>query len=150
MHRAAARRARRLYPITTWLVVIAAIVVVSNMYLPPVALGTAVYAAYSAITHSRYRNLAIAMVTVITVIAAVGLGNDLPRFPGRLTAVFAILPAAVAASASVSCAAGSPTPPPGCAAPPPMPRRRRSARSRPNGRGSRRSCTTSSRTTYRS
>jgi signal transduction histidine kinase len=87
---------RRLYPITTWLVIIGAIVVVSAMYVPPVALGTAVFAAYSAITHSRYRNLAIAMVSVVTVIAAVGLGNNLPRFPGRLTAVFAILPAAVA------------------------------------------------------
>ena len=87
---------RRLYPITTWLVIIAAIVVVSAMYVPPVALGTAVFAAYSAITHSRYRNLAIAVVSVVTVIAAAGLGNNLPRFPGRLTAVFAILPAAVA------------------------------------------------------
>ena len=87
---------RRLYPITTWLVIIAAIVVVSAMYVPPVALGTAVFAAYSAITYSRYRNLAIAVVSLVTVIAAVGLGNNLPRFPGRLTAVFAILPAAVA------------------------------------------------------
>ena len=87
---------RRLYPITTWLVIIAAIVVMSAMYVPPVALGTAVFAAYSAITYSRYRNLAIAVVSVVTVIAAVGLGNNLPRFPGRLTAVFAILPAAVA------------------------------------------------------
>ena len=87
---------RRLYPITTWLVIIAAIVVVSAMYVPPVALGTAVFAAYSAITHSRYRNLAIAVVSLVTVIAAIGLGNNLPRFPGRLTAVFAILPAAVA------------------------------------------------------
>jgi signal transduction histidine kinase len=87
---------RRLYPITAWLVVIAAIVAVHSTYVPPVALGTAVYAAYSAIVHSRYRNLAIAVVSVTTVIAAAGLGNELPRFPGRLTAIFAILPAAAA------------------------------------------------------
>ena len=87
---------RRLFPISAWLVIIAAIVAVHAAYVPPVALGTAVYAAYSAMTHSRYRNLAIAVVTVTTLFAAAALGNDLPRFPGRLTAVFAILPAAAA------------------------------------------------------
>ena len=87
---------RRLYPITAWLVVIIAIVAVHKTYVPPVALGAAVFAAYSAITHSRYRNLAIAVVSVVTVVAAAWVGNDLPRFPGRLTAIFAILPAAVA------------------------------------------------------
>jgi signal transduction histidine kinase len=87
---------RRLYPITAWLVVIVAIVAVHKTYVPPVALGAAVFAAYSAITHSRYRNLAIAVVSVVTVVAAAWVGDDLPRFPGRLTAVFAILPAAVA------------------------------------------------------
>lgn len=87
---------RRLYPITAWLVIIAATVAVAGTYVPPVALGTAVYAAYSAIAYSRYRNLAIAVVSVTTVIAAGWLGNELPRFPGRLTAVFAILPAAAA------------------------------------------------------
>jgi signal transduction histidine kinase len=84
---------RRLYPITAWLVVIAAIVAIRNTYVPPVALGAAVYAAYSAIVHSRYRSLAIAVVSVVTVVAAAWVGNDLPRFPGRLTAVFAILAA---------------------------------------------------------
>jgi signal transduction histidine kinase len=87
---------RRLFPTSAWLVIIAAIVAVHAAYVPPVALGAAVYAAYSAITHSRYRNLAIAVVTVTTLFAAAALGNDLPRFPGRLTAVFAILPAAAA------------------------------------------------------
>jgi signal transduction histidine kinase len=87
---------RRLYPVWAWLVIIAAIVAVHGSYVPPVALGTAVYAAYSAMTHSRYRNLAIAVVSVTTVAAASTLGNELPRFPGRLTAVFAILPAVAA------------------------------------------------------
>jgi signal transduction histidine kinase len=87
---------RRLYPITAWLAIIAAILVVHAAYVPPVALGTAVYAAYSAMTHSKYRNLAIAVVAVTTIIVAAALGNTLPRFPGRLTAIFAILPAAAA------------------------------------------------------
>jgi signal transduction histidine kinase len=88
--------ARRFYPIGVWLAIAAAIVAVHSAYVPPVALGTAVYAAYSAITYSRYRNLSIAIVSVVTVAVAVTLGNELPRFPGRLTAVFAILPAAAA------------------------------------------------------
>jgi signal transduction histidine kinase len=88
--------ARRFYPITVWLVIAAAIVAVHPAYVPPVALGTAVYAAYSAITHSRYRNLAIAVVAVVTFAVAGTLGPELPRFPGRLTAIFAILPAAAA------------------------------------------------------
>jgi signal transduction histidine kinase len=87
---------RRLYPISAWLAIIAAILVVHAAYVPPVALGTAVYAAYSAITHSKYRNLAIAVVAVATIAVAAALGNTLPRFPGRLTAIFAILPAAAA------------------------------------------------------
>ena len=88
--------ARRIYPIGVWLTIAAAIVAVHHTSMPPVALGTAIYAAYSAITYSRYRNLAIAAVGVVTLAVAAALGNDLPRFPGRLTAVFAIVPAAVA------------------------------------------------------
>jgi signal transduction histidine kinase len=88
--------ARRFYPITVWLVIAAAIVATHRTWVPPVALGTAVYAAYSAITHSRYRNLAVAVVGAVTVAVALTLGQGLPRFPGRLTAVFAIAPAAAA------------------------------------------------------
>jgi signal transduction histidine kinase len=89
--------ARRLYPITVWLAIATAIVTVHPAYVPPVALGTAVYAAYSAITHSRYRNLAIAIVTLVTIAVAATLGQELPRFPGRLTAILAIVPAIAAA-----------------------------------------------------
>jgi signal transduction histidine kinase len=87
---------RRLYPITAWLVIIAAIVAVQRYYVPPVAIFTAVYAAYSAIAYSRYRNLAIAMVAVVTVGATAALGHALPRIPGPVTAIFAILPAGAA------------------------------------------------------
>jgi signal transduction histidine kinase len=88
--------ARRIYPITAWLAVAAAVIAIHSTFLPPVALGTAIYAAYSAITHSRYRNLAVTMVGVVTITVAGALGNELPRFPGKLTAVFAIVPAAAA------------------------------------------------------
>ncbi len=65
-------------------------------YVPSVGLGTAVYAAYSAITHSKHRNLAIAVVAVVTSAVIVALDNTVPRFPGRLNAIFAILPAVAA------------------------------------------------------
>ena len=89
---------RRLYPITAWLVIIAAIVIVQQDFVPKVALGTAVYAAYSAIAYSRYRNLAIAVVSLATVTAAAEFGARFPQFqfPGRLTAIFVVLPAAAA------------------------------------------------------
>jgi signal transduction histidine kinase len=87
---------RRVYPITAWLVVIAAIVVVRSYYVPPVAIGTAVFAAYSAIAHSRYRNLAIAMVSVTTIAVTVALGRLLPRIPGPVTAIIAIATAGAA------------------------------------------------------
>ncbi|MFZ0081669.1 MAG: hypothetical protein WAL13_21430, partial [Trebonia sp.] len=89
---------RRLYPITAWLVIIAAIAIVQQDFVPKVALGTAVYAAYSAIAYSRYRNLAIAVVSLTTVAAAAEFGARFPQFqfPGRLTAIFVVLPAAAA------------------------------------------------------
>jgi signal transduction histidine kinase len=89
---------RRLYPITAWLIIIAAIVIVQQDFVPKVALGTAVYAAYSAIAYSRYRNLAIAVVSLTTVTAAAEFGARFPefQFPGRLTAIFVVLPAAAA------------------------------------------------------
>ena len=65
-------------------------------YVPPVALGTAVYAAYSAITYCRYRNLAIAVVSVTTVAVAGTFGNGFPGSPGGSPPIFAILPAAAA------------------------------------------------------
>jgi len=89
---------RRYYPISVWLVIAFAIVMLHTVGVPPVSLATVVYAGYSAITHSRYRNLSIAVVTVVTLVVALILGRDLPSIPGQLTAVFAILLAVAAAS----------------------------------------------------
>ncbi len=59
---------RRYYPIGAWLVIAAAIVGVHvsyrTAYVPAVEGGTALFAAYSAVAHSRHRNLAIAAVAV--------------------------------------------------------------------------------------
>ena len=119
---------RRFYPIAVWLAIATAIVGVHSSYVPPVALGTAIYAAYSAITHSRYRNLSIAVVSLVTIVVAVTLGDEFPGSREDSPPSSRSWPPAWRGSASACFAAGWPTPPPGCAAPP---RRRRSRPSRP-------------------
>ena len=87
---------RRVYPIGVWLTIVLAILVLQQDAVPPVAFGTAVFAAYSAVVHSRYRNLAIVAVTVVTLAVTATFADTLPRFPGRLSALFAIVPAVAA------------------------------------------------------
>lgn len=73
----------RFYPVSVWLVIVAAIVFVyATLVVPPVALGTVVYPAYSAIAHSRYRNLAIVAVPVVRV--AVATGETFPVTPATI------------------------------------------------------------------
>ena len=71
---------RRYYPIGTWLVIAAAVVGVHlsyrTAYVPSVGGGTALYAAYSAVAHSRHRNLAITAVAVVTVALIVIFDNS--------------------------------------------------------------------------
>ena len=88
--------ARRLAPITVWLVVVAAAVALQHTAVPPVAFASAVLAAYSAVAHSRYRNLAVGVVLAVTLGITVTFASTLPRFPGRLSALFAIVPALAA------------------------------------------------------
>jgi signal transduction histidine kinase len=61
---------RRYHPIGAWLAIVAALVGVHlsyrTAYVPSVGGGTALYAAYSAVAHSRHRNLAITAVAVVT------------------------------------------------------------------------------------
>jgi len=88
---------RRRYPISVWLVIVAAIVSLRDGHVPGIAFATAVFAAYSAVVHSRYRNLAIGAVLVAMLAVTATFADTLPRFPGRLTAMFAIVPAVAAA-----------------------------------------------------
>jgi signal transduction histidine kinase len=112
--------ARRLYPISALLTIVAAIswlrfgdagapypypglpglhvfFAADHMPMPAIAFGTAVFAAYSAVAHSRYRYLAIGVVAFITLAVTATFGNTLPNFPDRLTALLAITPVVVAA-----------------------------------------------------
>jgi signal transduction histidine kinase len=87
---------RRLFPVTAFLVIVAAIVSLRHDTMPPVAFGTAVFAAYSAVAHTRHRNMAIGTVLAIAIGVTATFADTLPRFPGRFTALFAILPAMAA------------------------------------------------------
>jgi signal transduction histidine kinase len=109
--------ARRVYPISALVVIIGAIIVLKfavgaprtifltlhfveimdDVPVPAVAFGTAVFAAYSAVAHSRYRYLAIGVVAVLTLGVTATFGNTLPNFPHQLTALLAITPAVAAA-----------------------------------------------------
>ncbi|MGH8963376.1 MAG: sensor histidine kinase [Jatrophihabitantaceae bacterium] len=88
--------ARRLCPITVWLVIAAAVLGLRHGHVPSIAFATAVFAAYSAVVHSRYRNLAICSVLVVTLAATATFADTLPRFPSRFTALFAIVPVVAA------------------------------------------------------
>jgi signal transduction histidine kinase len=87
---------RRQYPIAAWLLIVVAIVALHDSYTPPIAFATAVFGAYSAMVYSRYRNLAIGVVLVVTLAVTATFADTLPPFPGRLTALFAIVPASIA------------------------------------------------------
>lgn len=86
---------RRLFPITAWLTIVAAIFIVRQA-VPPVAFGAGVFAAYSAVAHSRYRNLAIGAVLTVVLAVTATFADTLPQFPVRLTALLAIAPSAAA------------------------------------------------------
>ena len=91
--------ARRLYPIMAWLVIAAAITAIAfspHAAIPPVASGTAVFAAYSAVLHSRYRNLAIAAVLAVAAIVTSTFGDLLPLLPARGTAILTLAAATAA------------------------------------------------------
>lgn len=89
--------ARRLLPITVWLVIAAAVLNLRHGHLPSIAFVTAVFAAYSAVAHSRYRNLALCAVLAVTLAATATFADTLPRFPSRFTALFTVLPVVAAA-----------------------------------------------------
>jgi len=91
--------ARRLYPVTALLAIIAAMAVLAEARdgaIPLVACGAAVFAAYSAVADSRYRNLAVAAELAVAVIAIPAFRPALPQFPAGVTAVASLAAAAAA------------------------------------------------------
>jgi signal transduction histidine kinase len=68
------------------------------MGAPAAAMGSAVFAGYSAVAHSRYRNLAIAVVLAVTLLVTLIFASTVTfKFPERMTALLAMLPTTAAA-----------------------------------------------------
>jgi signal transduction histidine kinase len=108
---------RRLYPISALVMIMAAIfwikfseaqqqvtplgphlfLIARETPMPAIAFATAVFAAYSAVAHSRHRNLAVVVVVVITLGVTATFGSTLPNFPHQFTALLAMTPAVAAA-----------------------------------------------------
>jgi signal transduction histidine kinase len=90
--------ARRLYPITALLAITVAILLLPGAGAPAAAMGAAVLAAYSAVAHSRYRNLAVVVVMSVALMVSLVFAATITfRFPERMTALLAMLPTAGAA-----------------------------------------------------
>ena len=138
--------ARRLYPIMAWLVIAAAITAIAlspHSGIPPVASGTAVFAAYSAVLYSRYRNLAVGAVLAVAAIVTSTFGDLLPPLPSRGTAILTLAAATAAGLGIETCAGGCWTPGRSYAAPRRSTRPPPTAPSRPSTPASPASCMTS-------
>ncbi len=82
---------RRRYPVAAVCVIFGAILTIRT-WVPPVTFATAVFAAYSAIAHSRYRQLALGTVLTGAIVITMTFPNTLPRFSERYTALIVVVP----------------------------------------------------------
>jgi K+-sensing histidine kinase KdpD len=89
---------RRVYPIAVFRVVLLGVVAVSQdaSFITFLAL---VFAAYSAIVHSRFRGAAVLSVVLAGVLVTAAFANtEIPQ-PGRLTALFVLIPVVLVGNA---------------------------------------------------
>jgi signal transduction histidine kinase len=77
---------RRLYPTACALVILISVVAIRD-WVPPVVFATAAFAAYSAVVHSRYRQLAAGVVLTGAVIITMTFPNTLPNVSQRYSAL---------------------------------------------------------------
>jgi signal transduction histidine kinase len=89
---------RRIRPLTTfWVVLVGAIL--TNVYINTVTFIVIVLTAYSAVVHSRYRGAALVSVPLAALIITVIFPNNTPPIPGRLAALFVLVPVALVGNA---------------------------------------------------
>ena len=86
---------RRRYPAAACCVIMAA-VLASRNWTPPVTFATAIFAAYSAVVYSKYRQLALGVVLTGAVIITMTFPNTLPRVSERYTAILVVIPVVAA------------------------------------------------------
>ncbi|HEX6526246.1 MAG TPA: histidine kinase [Streptosporangiaceae bacterium] len=82
---------RRRYPLATVCVIFAALILCRD-WAPPVTFATAVLGAYSAVVHSRFRQIALGVVLTFAIITTMTFPNTLPHFSERYTALIVVLP----------------------------------------------------------
>jgi signal transduction histidine kinase len=82
---------RRRYPIAAAIVIMVAVIMTRDWSVP-VVFATAVFAAYSAVVYSRFRQLALLTVLTGAIIITATFPNTLPRVTERYTAVLVVIP----------------------------------------------------------
>ena len=86
---------RRRYPVATCCVIMAA-VLASRSWTPPVTFATAIFAAYSAVVYSKYRQLALGVVLTGAILITMTFPNTLPRVSERYTGILVVIPVVAA------------------------------------------------------
>ena len=86
---------RRRYPVAACCVIMAA-VLASRIWTPPVTFATAIFAAYSAVVYSKYRQLAVGVVLTGAIIITMTFPNTLPRVSERYTGFLVVIPVVAA------------------------------------------------------
>ena len=88
---------RRKYPIAAGFVIMGAIIAIRGYNdTPPITFATGIFAAYSAVVYSRFRQLAIGLVLIGVAIITATFPNTLPEVPERYMAVLAAIPTVAA------------------------------------------------------
>jgi signal transduction histidine kinase len=88
---------RRKYPIAAGCVVLGAIIAIRGYNdTPPVTFATGIFAAYSAVVYSRFRQLAIGVVLIGVAIITAMFPNTLPEVSERYMAVLVAIPTVAA------------------------------------------------------
>ena len=82
---------RRIYPITAFCVILAAVIATSKN-LTSITFAAAIFAAYSAVAYSRFRKLALLSVLAGAFVVTAAYPDTTPPVPERFTALLVLLP----------------------------------------------------------
>ena len=82
---------RRWFPVASSVVILVA-TMAAHRYVPPLTFGTALFAAYSAVVYTRYRQLAVAVVLAGAIAGTIVFPNTLPHVDERYTALIVMVP----------------------------------------------------------
>ena len=109
---------RRSYPITTFCVILGAVIVTSGQ-TTWITFAAAIFAAYSAVAYSAYRRLALISVLAGAFLVTAAYPNTTPQVPDRFTALLVLLPTMAVGLAIRAWRSRAGSRPSGCAGPKP-------------------------------